>query len=160
MPQLQENYDNLADPEAREKTKQALDTLTRVGNVKDGKIPEVSTDGDLETVKTKLKEILSHKHKHAIEKFGPVIEYIAGIGGQLVDEKETEPISWTTNCQSYIIAMIGEADAPAIVETLRKRATPGAAEADEVDLDDEDGEDLCNCTFNLAYGAKILLNQT
>jgi len=30
----------------------------------------------------------------------------------------------------------------------------------EVDEDDEEGEDLCNCTFNLTYGAKILLNQT
>ena len=27
MPALQKNYDNLADPEAREKTKQGLDTL-------------------------------------------------------------------------------------------------------------------------------------
>ncbi|KAK3088955.1 translational elongation factor EF-1 alpha, partial [Teratosphaeriaceae sp. CCFEE 6253] len=115
----------------------ALDTLTRVGNVVDGKFPEVSHDGDLETVKSKLKDILSTKHKAAVEKFEPVIEYVAGIGGQLVDEKETEPIAWTLNCQPYIIAMIGEADAPSVVDTLRKRATPGAAEEAEVDLDDE-----------------------
>ena len=42
---------------------------------------------------------------------------------------------------------------------MRSRAAPGAADM-EVDEDDEEGEDLCNCTFNLTYGAKILLNQT
>ena len=39
MPALNKNYDTLADPEAREKTKQGLDTLIRVGAVVDGKIP-------------------------------------------------------------------------------------------------------------------------
>ena len=28
----------------------------------------------------------------------------------------------------------------------------------EVPDDEEEGEDLCNCQFSLAYGAKILLN--
>ena len=47
MPALKKNYDNLADPEAREKTKQGLDTLKRVGAVKeDGTAPEVSKAGE------------------------------------------------------------------------------------------------------------------
>ena len=54
-------------PATREKTKQGLDTLIRVGNVQDGKIPEVPHDGDIETVKNKLKDVLSAKHKAAIE---------------------------------------------------------------------------------------------
>ena len=41
MPALQKNYDNIADPEACERAKQSLDTLVRVGIVKDGKIPEI-----------------------------------------------------------------------------------------------------------------------
>ncbi|KAK5112384.1 translational elongation factor EF-1 alpha [Meristemomyces frigidus] len=160
MPQLTENYDNLADPEAREKTKQALDTLVRVGNVQNGKIPEVALDGDVATVKAKLIEILSSKHKHAVSKFDPVIELVAGIGGQLVDEKEFESISWSTNVQPFIVAMIGADDASAVVDSLRRKATPGAVDEAAEEADDEDGVDLCNCTFNLAYGAKILLNQT
>lgn len=160
MPQLNHNYDNMADPEAREKTKQGLDTLIRVGDVKDGKIPEVSHVGDVATVLEKLKDILSHKHKDASEKFGPALEYVAAIGGQLIDEKDTESISWTTNCLPLMTAIVGEADAAGIVDTLRKRSAPGAAAEDEVEPDEEEGEDLCNCTFNLAYGAKILLNQT
>lgn len=161
MPQLRDNYDNLADPEAREKTKQALDTLVRVGNVQDGKIPEVSLDGDVATVKGKLADILTaSKHKDAVTKFDPVLEYIAAIGGQLVDEKDMEPVAWTTHIQPYVVAIIGQADAPGVVDTLRKRSTPGSAAEETVEDDEEEGEDLCNCTFNLAYGAKILLNQT
>ena len=160
MPQLTLNHDNMADPEAREKTKQALDTLKRVGDVKDGKIPEVSNVGDVDTVLAKLKDILGSRHKAAIEKFSPVLTYISAIGGQLIDEKEPEQSIWMQTLGAYMQAVVGEADAPGIVDTLRKRASPIAAAEDEVEPDEEEGEDLCNCTFNLAYGAKILLNQT
>ncbi|KAI7050515.1 Elongation factor, partial [Hortaea werneckii] len=161
MPQLNTNYENMADPEAREKTKQGLDTLIRVGNVQDGKIPEVSHDGDIETVKNKLKDVLSAKHKAAIEKFDPVLTYIGAIGGELVDEKDNETPTWALNVKPFITAMLGEeAQADEITETLRKRCAPGDAAEVEQEPDEEEGEDLCNCTFNLAYGAKILLNQT
>ncbi|BDD59303.1 translational elongation factor EF-1 alpha [Monascus purpureus] len=160
MPALQKNYETLADPEAREKTKQALDTLVRVGDVKDGKIPEISTAGDISTVVAILKEILLPKYKAQVEKSDAVIEYIAAIAGQLVDEKEGEQAIWTENTVSYLIAIVGEESAKPTAETLRKRASPGAAEENEVPSDEEEGEDLCNCTFSLAYGAKILLNQT
>ncbi|KAF4217010.1 hypothetical protein CNMCM8980_003978 [Aspergillus fumigatiaffinis] len=160
MPRLEKNFDTLADPEAREKTKQALDTLVRVGDVKDGKIPEISTAGDVETVAGILKDILSPKYKAQIEKSEAIINYVGAIAGQLVDEKDAEVSSWTQNALPYITAIVGEEEAKAIAETLRKRASPGAADADAVLSDEEEGEDLCNCTFSLAYGAKILLNQT
>jgi elongation factor 3 len=160
MPALQKNFDTLADPEAREKTKQGLETLTRVGAVKDGKIPEVSKAGDIATVKEVLKNILSDNKTATSAKFEPVLDFIAAIGGQLVDEKENEQISWTTNTSSYLGVLVGSDKAAAVAETLRKRASPAAAAENEVEPDEEEGEDLCNCTFNLAYGAKILLNQT
>jgi elongation factor 3 len=160
MPGLTKNYENLADPEAREKTKQGLDTLIRVGHVKDGKIPEVSHAGDPSTVLTILKSILESKHKDAITKFGPILEYASALAGQLIDEKDADSFSWTSNIKPYIAAIIGESEAQTIVDSLRRRASPGAEAEDAEEADDEEGEDLCNCTFNLAYGAKILLNQT
>ncbi|KAK5658286.1 hypothetical protein OQA88_2261 [Cercophora sp. LCS_1] len=160
MPALEKNYDNLADPEAREKTKQALDTLIRVGNVKDGKIPEVKAYGDIATVLGHLKEILSPKHKAAIEKFGPVLEFVSAVAGQLVDEKETESPTWAEAVKPYVTVLVGDAESQAVTDALRKKASPGIEEEGEVEADEEEGEDLCNCTFSLAYGAKILLNQT
>ena len=160
MPALQKNYENMADPEARDKTKLGLDTLIRVGDVKNGKIPEISHAGDISTVSAVLKQILAPSHKDAAAKFEPIIDYISAISGQLIDEKDNDGLSWTENTISYITAIVGDADAKPTAEALRKRASPGAADEAEEEEDDEQGEDLCNCTFNLAYGAKILLNQT
>ena len=160
MPRLQSNYDNIADPEAREKTKQGLDTLVRVGNVQNGKIPEVSHAGDISTVSAILKQVFEPNYKDTAHKYGPAIDYIAAIAGQLIDEKDNDATSWTENTLPYIAALVGETDSRPIADALRKRASPGAAEESEEDEDDEVGEDLCNCQFNLAYGAKILLNQT
>lgn len=159
MPSLNKNYDNLADPEAREKTRQALDTLTRVGGVKDGKIPEISKASDTATVAAIFKDLLSVKHKQATDaKFAPIVDYIGAIGGQLVDEKDVENISWSTNIVPFAETLVGDKDAASIVDTLRKRASPGVGDEDAVEADEEEGEDLCNCTFSLAYGAKILLS--
>ena len=159
IPGLEKN-DNISDPEAREKTKQALDTLVRVGNVVDGKIPEARNDGDIAVVRGHLKSVLPSKHAAAADKFAPVVDYISAVAGQLVDENEAEPSSWAESVKPYVSVLIGDADAQSVVESLRKKASPGAAEVDEALEDEEEGEDLCNCTFSLAYGAKILLNQT
>lgn len=159
MPALEKNYETLADPEAREKTKQGLDTLIRVGDVKDGKIPEISKAGDIATIAANLKAVMPSTIK-IDAKLDPIVNYIGAIGGQLIDEKDYEPINWTNNCGPFVGAIAGEDNSKTIVDALRKRSVPGAAEEDEVEPDEEEGEDLCNCTFNLAYGAKILLNQT
>ncbi|KAI0399721.1 ABC transporter [Xylaria palmicola] len=160
MPGLTKNYETLADPEAREKTKQALDTLIRVGDIKDGKIPEVRHDGDINTVVEHLKAIIPAKHSAVVKKLGAVVEYVGAIGGQLVDEKEIESAIWTAAVKPFVTVLVGEADAQAVVDALRKRASPGIEEDAAEEAEDDDGEDLCNCTFSLAYGAKILLNQT
>ncbi|CAK7210965.1 translational elongation factor EF-1 alpha [Sporothrix curviconia] len=157
MPGLRKNYETLADPEAREKTRQALDTIKRVGNVVDDKIPEPSNYGDIEVVKAHLLAVLGKKGAEA--KFAPVIAYIAGIAGQLIDDKETDAQVWTSNLKSYVSVIVGDAEADTAVNNLRLKAQPDATDAD-AEEDDEEGEDLCNCTFKLAYGAKILLTQT
>lgn len=162
MPALEKNYETLADPEAREKTKQALDTLIRVGDVKDGKIPEVSHAGDVETVSGHLTAILKAEGiaDAEIEKNQAVVTYVAAIGGQLIDEKLVDVSDWTENTVSYLTAIVSEDQARTVADKLRVNASPDAEEAAAVEPDEEEGEDLCNCTFNLAYGAKILLNQT
>ncbi|KAH6989323.1 armadillo-type protein [Ilyonectria sp. MPI-CAGE-AT-0026] len=160
MPGLQKNYDNLADPEAREKTKQALDTLTRVGNIKDGVIPEARLDGALNVVVPKVEAVLKPKFANYVEKMGPVVQYIAAMAGQLVDEKEAELAIWNENLKPYVAVISGIDNAESLVEALRRAALPSAAAEADKEEDEEEGEDLCNCTFSLAYGAKILLNQT
>lgn len=159
MPALEKNYDNLADPEAREKTRQGLDTLIRVGHVKDGKIPELERYGDISTIAGNLKSVLPSKYK-LDDKFSPVVDYIGAIGGQLIDEKDYEGLNWQANAGPFVAVLVGEEEAKDITENLRRKSLPASAAEDVAEPDEEEGEDLCNCTFNLAYGAKILLNQT
>ncbi|EKJ67699.1 hypothetical protein HYE68_002302 [Fusarium pseudograminearum] len=160
MPGLQKNYENLADPEARDKTKQALDTLTRVGDIKNGVIPEPTFPGAINVIQPKVTATLSPKFANYVEKMGAVTEYISAIAGQLVDEKEVESMIWVDNLKAYVSVISGIDNAESIVENIRKAALPGAVAEAEAEEDEEEGEDLCNCTFSLAYGAKILLNQT
>jgi len=159
MPALERNNETLADPEAREKTKQGLDTLTRVGAVKDGKIPEISKTGDIAVLAAHLKAVLPSTVK-VDQKLEPIVNYIGAIGGQLIDEKDYELTSWVTHLTPFVAVITGDDEAKSVVDALRKKALPAEAVEAEVEPDEEEGEDLCNCTFNLAYGAKILLNQT
>jgi elongation factor 3 len=159
MPALEKNHDNLADPEAREKTRQGLDTLIRVGHVVDGKIPEISKDGDVDTIAGHLKAIMPSKFK-IDDRFIPVVNYIGAIGGQLIDEKDFEGFNWQANAGPFMAVLVGDDESKDLTEALRNKSLPAAMQALAVEPDEEEGIDLCNCTFNLAYGAKILLNQT
>jgi len=162
MPGLKKNFENIADPEARSVTERGLDTLKRVGGIgPDGKIPEVSTASEPKVLLETLKSIVAGtSHKDILSTYEPILFYLASIAGTLYDEKENEQLPWIQHLTPALSAIIGEAEAKSVVETFRKRAAPGIAEEEEGEADDEEGEDLCNCTFNLAYGAKILLNQT
>ncbi len=57
------------------------------------------------------------------------------------------------------LAFVSATPDPVIVsrEWVVKSATEDVDDG-EVPEDEEEGEDLCNCQFSLAYGAKILLN--
>ena len=160
MPRLQHNIKNLADPEACAKTEEGLKALKEVGGVKGDQIPEPTYPGALPTVLAIVKEVFSSKHKSTVTKLEPSLRYISSIAGQLIDQKIADAASWTRCLNPYVTAIVGEADAQSIVSSIRSRASLGAAKKVAEKPDDEEGEDLCNCTFNLAYGAKILLNQT
>lgn len=159
-PALQKNFENIADPEARGKTKQALDTLARVGNIQNGVIPEARHHGELNVVLGKLKEVLAGKHAAVTaDKFEPVLKHVAAIAGQLIDEKETDDKTWIENLKPYASVLVGDSSED-VIKSLLKAASPDAAEAEAAEDDDDDGEILCETEFSLAYGAKILLNAT
>lgn len=159
-PALQKNYENIADPEARGKTKQALDTIARVGNIQNGVIPEARHHGELNVVLGKFKEVLASKHAAVTaDKFEPVLKHVAAIAGQLIDEKETDSKTWIENLKPYVTVLVGD-NSEDVIKALLTSASPDAAEAERAEDEDDDGEILCETEFSLAYGAKILLNAT
>ncbi|GMM32902.1 translation elongation factor EF-3 [Saccharomycopsis crataegensis] len=159
LPSLKTNLSTIADPEARGVTQRALNTLRRVGNIgADDKIPEVSTAGDIEVTKGELLKLL--KDKKVDSRFDVAVNYASGIAGDLIDERDIHPGSWLTNLLPFMTIFLHEQEAKDLIEEWRKAAIDNIPEPPRFDDEEDEGEDLCNCEFSLAYGAKILLNRT
>lgn len=160
-PSLETNYNNIADPEARDVTLRAINTLKRVGNIQDGKIPEISHAGDIEVNLAIIKELLKETRKEGVpERFNSVLYYCAAIAGDLIDERLTDEADWAESVRPFLVVLLHDQEARAMIEELRKKAVANIPGGPSFDEEDDDGEDLCNCEFSLAYGAKILLNRT
>lgn len=159
LPALKANFAVIADPEARDVTQRALNTLKRVGAVGDDDvIPEVSTAGDIPVTRGVFDELTKDQKIGA--RFDTAVNYIAGIAGDLIDERDIHPDSWTKNLLPFCTIFLHEKEAKEIIEEYRKRAIDNIPEPPSFEDEEDEGEDLCNCEFSLAYGAKILLNKT
>ena len=161
LPGLKTNSITIADPEAREVTLRGLKTLRRVGNVGEGDVfPEISNAGDIATTKGVWAELTKSINVEVDAKFEPVVTYIAAIAGELIDERIIDQQTWFTHILPYSTVFLKEKNAKEIVDDFRKRAVDNIPQGPNFDDEEEEGEDLCNCEFSLAYGAKILLNKT
>ncbi|ABN67718.1 translation elongation factor [Scheffersomyces stipitis CBS 6054] len=159
LPGLKANFQTMADPEARDVTQRALNTLKRVGTVgEDDVIPEVSTAGDIPVTLGEFEKLLEGKNIN--KRFDVVKTYIAAIAGDLIDEREIQPEAWLHNILPFATIFLHEAESKDIIEEFRKRALDNIPQPPAFEDEEDEGEDLCNCEFSLAYGAKILLNKT
>ena len=159
LPGLKNNFATIADPEAREVTLRGLKTLRRVGNVgENDELPEISHAGDVETTYGLLKELL--KDENIAPRFEIYVKYIAAIAADLIDERIIDQSTWFAEITNYMTVFMHERKAKEILDEFRKRAVDNIPVPPSFDDEDDEGEDLCNCEFSLAYGAKILLNKT
>ncbi|EDO18641.1 hypothetical protein Kpol_1048p72 [Vanderwaltozyma polyspora DSM 70294] len=159
LPGLKSNFATIADPEAREVTLRGLKTLRRVGNVGEGDVlPEVSHAGDIKTTLDIFTNLL--KAENVPARFKIVIEYIAALAANLVDERIIDQQEWFTHITPYMTVYLHENQAKQILDQFRKLAVDNIPEPPNREEVEEEGEDLCDCEFSLAYGAKILLNKT
>ncbi|ODQ56577.1 putative elongation factor 3 [Saitoella complicata NRRL Y-17804] len=157
LPTLNHIKETIGDPECREVVQRAIATLNRVGNVQNGVIPEPSNAGQPKVVLESLKKIIN---KPIDAKFDGILYYISCIAGQLIEEKIADAQDWVQNIKGYLVAFLPEAETAAITEEFRKAGVASMVGKVEQEDEDEEGEELCNCEFSLAYGAKILLNRT
>jgi elongation factor 3 len=68
---------------------------------------------------------------------------------------------WTTRVVPYIGPFAGDHDAnEAVIAVLQKLREEAEKENQANAEEEEEGEDLCNCEFSLAYGGRILLSNT
>jgi elongation factor 3 len=153
LPGLEKTHEVVADPECRGVVEKALATLQRVGTpTKATKTPEQKA----EAIQAALKDLLP---KGINPFFNPIVDYIAHLAISLSTIMDFNKNEWSVNVTDFAVAFMDQELAEELASSFIERCEDAVAEK-EVEEDDEEGEDLCNCEFSLAYGAKILLNRT
>jgi len=160
LPGLEKVANEVADPECRSVAARAAKELLRVGN--EGKTAP-SKKADPAVVEAAVKELIAARQPSvaADPVFAPVLTYVSGLIAALSDVKNFEFDEWSATIQPYLTTFLTEEDSEAVTRAYLARAIEEAereAAAAQAALDLEEGEELCNCEFSLAYGAKILLN--
>lgn len=159
LPGLIKVEDIIGDPEARSVVARAIATLRQVGQV-----PADSDGSDLPPLHHADEKQLAHSLVGIYKKVGVTISpgnvdtmYASNLAANLVNAKNFDVPQWDL-LAPYLAFVSPSPEAVTITrEWVVRSATEGLDEG-EVLEDEEEGEDLCNCQFSLAYGAKILLN--
>ena len=158
LPGLIKVETTIGDPEARGIIGKAIATLRQVGQV-----PNDSDGSDLPPLVLADEKQLANSLVAIYKKLGATISpgnvhamYASSLAKYLVIAKNFDVSEWDK--LAPYLAFIASTPEPITVarEWVVRSATEGTD--DEVPDDEEEGEDLCNCQFSLAYGAKILLN--
>ena len=160
LPGLIKVETTIGDPEARGVVGRAIATLRQVGEV-----PADNDGTELPPLKQADEKHLAHSLIGLYKKSGAQapsagsidIMYAANLAANLVNAKNFDVHEWQSLAPYIAFATKTPEPISIINEWVVKSASQDDDEHDAPD-DEEEGEDLCNCQFSLAYGAKILLN--
>jgi len=159
LPGLIKVESSIGDPEARGVVGKAITTLRQVGQVPEG-------DGtDLPPLKvaepSQLTSTLSTAYKKlgasAPELMNATVVYVSQLAANLVNAKNFDISEWTS-LAPYLSFVAPSPDPVSVAGEWAVRSASSGDDDDDAAEDEDEGEDLCNCQFSLAYGAKILLN--
>lgn len=162
LPGLIKISETVADPEARGVVNRAIKTLRETA-----KLPEDSDGSDVPHPKLAEQSAIAQEWIATYSKVGAspapkadnvALQYAGLITAALVNAHNYDQTTWETSVEAYLKMATPSVDVlPAVRDLLQKKADEEGQD-ERVFEDEEEGEDLCNCTFSLAYGAKILLN--
>jgi|EP00979_Chaetoceros_neogracilis_P012424 elongation factor 3 len=154
LPVLQINADAISDPEAREVTGRAVAQLMRLKAACD---KQSSVRGDTSKIGTMFQKAFAADETDANLKV--IINHAAIVATTMMDLRFMEDLQWKKTITPLFASFFDAAKIEAAVEKVREEAE-GMLEIPDDDDDEDDAEELCNCTFTLAYGTKILLHNT
>jgi len=154
-PVLERGIDEIAVDEVRKVCQDSLNTLERVS-------AEAQVLSDAVMNLDQLKETISASlGKNGVEdpsKYRVIIEHMAKGCFGLVRADNRDLVSWAACLVPYAKALLSEVSALTFCDEVSVAGT-AALSPEKVDPEDEE-EDLCNATFSLAYGTRVLLHQT
>merc|ERR1712176_1361189 len=154
LPALKTNAESIADPEARATTEKAVAQLERLKGLAD---KQISVRGDRSKLVDEFKT--AFKAEDCGEGLSKTIEHASIVATCMMDLSFMDDLQWKKNISTMFSEYFDAATSESAVEAVRVKAE-SMLEIPEEDDDDDDAEELCNCTFTLAYGTKILLHNT
>lgn len=160
LPGLIKIESSIGDPEARGVVGKAIATLRQIGQV-----PEGSDGTDLPPLKFAEASQMTSGLTSVYKKAGAAppssadvnVVYVSRLAANLVNAKNFDVAEWES-LAPFLGFAASTPDPAAITRDWVVRSATEGDDDDDVPEDEEEGEDLCNCQFSLAYGAKILLN--
>jgi elongation factor 3 len=158
LPGLLKVETTIGDPEARGVVNKAIATLRQVGEVPEGDA------SNLPPLKTSEASQLAQSLATIYKKVGAEVSvasaaaiYVSQLAANLVHAKNFDVPEWDS-LAPFLSFLVQTPDPVSITREWVVRSATEDNDEGEVPEDEEEGEDLCNCQFSLAYGAKILLN--
>eukprot|EP00981_Chlorochromonas_danica_P010982 scaffold3595_cov235-Ochromonas_danica.AAC.20 len=152
MPALQFAADAMSDPEARSVAERAANQLNRLHHQ--------CEEAKLLAKKIDKEQVLNMLKGHiTVSGFEVELNHLASLCVSLMHIKKFEKDEWE-DIVPYIAALAGQTAAEGLVGKIRVECREMAKPLTPKDDDDDEGEELCNCQFTLAYGTKILLHNT
>lgn len=160
LPGLIKVESTIGDPEARGVVTKAIGTLRDIGQ-----IPADSDGSNLPPLKLADVASLSSGLSATYKKLGGSLSsttsaptvYVSSLAATMVNAKMFDVSEWDT-LAPYLNFVATSPEGLAVAREWVVRSATEDLDEGEAEPDEEEGEDLCNCEFSLAYGAKILLN--
>jgi elongation factor 3 len=159
LPGLIKVETTIGDPEARGVVGKAIATLRQVGEVPEGDgtdLPPLKV-AEASQLTSSLSSVYKKAGASAPSTTDATVVYVSRLAANLVNAKNFDLTEWQA-LAPYFYFFAPTPDPVSIANEWVIRSATVGGDDDDVPEDEEEGEDLCNCQFSLAYGAKILLN--
>lgn len=167
LPGLDKTIEVVSDPECVNVVKRAYATLERVGaggNKSGSAVAALNKRSEM--IRSTLKALVSQAAGIPIEENNSVkvaVDYVSDLSLQAVDIQSFDFDEWNSEFFTPCLEWILKDQTDSICQSFIKHCI---AEHERVLLEskpveeEDNGEVLCDCSFSLAYGALILLNNT
>eukprot|EP00887_Chlorella_sp_A99_P007267 scaffold2.g7267.t1 len=156
LPHVQKCMDEMSNPEARGVATRAHANLTSINTTVE---PAALRKADPAAVRKALLKAAegAGAAAPAAEGADDVLAYVAAMCAALCDVKNFEADDWQACVVPYLAQYMTADQAAKACAAFLDACYEETQQSGPV-VDEEEGEDLCNCEFSLAYGGKILLN--
>lgn len=154
MPALKRASDEISDPEARSVCAEGVETLDSAakGEGMPPEPPKVQRDTVLKTIEESCAGASGAM-------FDSVLNFMADEATVLIANQALEADEWKVCVSPVLGPLVSSGNVDDVAQHMLARCTKFMTIVDEEE-EEEDAEELCRCKFSLAYGSKVLLNNT